>query len=178
LRHPTAVLSTINQLVQDGALGKDIKFCFIGPIQREQDLLDQPAVRSLIEKGRLDFRNELIPRTDAMEEIATSDFLLLIDIVNLSKEGYTVPAKLYDYILTGRPILALTQRDSPVERILVESGPRYVCIYHEDSEMDMAKKLITFFSFPTSPMPLTGWFLQSFDGERQAGVFAELLKGG
>jgi hypothetical protein len=177
LRHPTAMLCALDHLTQDGAVAfKTTKIRFTGPIQKEQELLEQPAVRSLIQHGYLEIRNELIPRAEAMEEIATSDFLFLIDIVDLSHEGYTVPAKLYDYILTGRPILALTQKESPVERILTRSGPRCVCIYHDDSQAEMTRKLLIFFSLPTYPMPLTEWFLSTFDGERQAGDFARLLK--
>ena len=136
----------------------------------------QPAVASLQERGCLAFHNALIPRAEAMDEIATSDFLLLIDINNLSNIGYTVPAKLFDYILTGRPILALTARNSPVERILQQSGLPCACLYHDDPEDTLGRKLLDFLALPTVPVQPSPWFLENFDGRRQAATFSRILK--
>lgn len=110
-----------------------------------------------------------------MQEIASSDFLLLIDIVNLSKIGYTVPAKLYDYILTGRPILTITDRNSPTDRILAKSGVLYSCLYHDDSEAEVDRKLLSFFELPTEPATPSTWFFENFDGKRQAATLSGLM---
>jgi len=110
-----------------------------------------------------------------MREIATADFLLLIDIVNLSNTGYTVPAKIYDYILVGRPILALTDRDSPVDRILQQAGIHYACLYHTDTEGEIDRKLAAFLNLADDPRSPSAWFLENFDGQRQAGHLAALL---
>lgn len=176
LRHPTALLSALNRLVEQGYLDPNrIKIQFIGPVQNEPALVNNPDASNLIKKGGLLIRNELVPRSEAMDEIATSDFLLLIDIVNLSHSGYTVPAKLYDYILAGRPILALTQKGSPVDRILADSGVHYVSLYHEDGNEEIDRKLISFFSLQTTPLSPSLWFTDTFNGERQVEAMARLI---
>ena len=110
-----------------------------------------------------------------MREVATADFLLLIDIVNLSNIGYTVPAKIYDYTLTGRPILAITDRNSPVDRILQRAGIHYACLYHNDTEAEIDRKLAAFLDLSCDSLPPSAWFLDNFDGQRQAGHLAALL---
>jgi hypothetical protein len=110
-----------------------------------------------------------------MHEIATSDFLLLLDINNLDNAGYAVPAKLFDYTRMGRPILATASRNSPVERILMRSGLHYGCLYPEDSEPEIARKLIAFLSLPSDPQPPSAWFLETFDGARQGAIVASLF---
>jgi len=176
LRHPTALLSSMNRLTQQGKIDpRHVKLQFVGPIQNESALLGHADVQGLIEGGCLAIRNELVPRKVAMDEIATSDYLLLIDIVNLSRAGYTVPAKLYDYVLAGRPILAVTQKDSPVDRILARSGPLYVSLYHDDSTEVIAAKLLEFFALPADPVPPSDWFATTFDGQRQAAALSALI---
>src|ERR1035438_2376003 len=104
LRHPTSLLASLDRLLRRGALNKGmLRIRFVGPVQQETEFLQNPAVASLMRAGCLEIQGRLIPRQQAMDEIATSDFLLLLDIANLSNIGYTVPAKLYDYILAGRP---------------------------------------------------------------------------
>jgi hypothetical protein len=97
--------------------------------------------------------------------------------VNLSNSGYTVPAKLYDYLLAGRPILAVTDVNSPVERILAQSGVPYTCVYHRDSPEEIDRKLISFFRLPTDPVAPNVWFEEHFNGDRQVAALSALLDG-
>lgn len=111
-----------------------------------------------------------------MREIATADSLFLIDIVNNSKVGYTVPAKLYDYLLTGRPILSITDPGSPVDRILAQSGVPYACLYHADSPGTLDGKLHGFFSLSSTPVTPSPWFFENFDGRLQARAIGAMLE--
>ena len=177
-RHPMALMGSLDRLVrQDRLLPGDFRLRFVGPVQQQAAFAAHPPVAALIESGCVELGGQLIPRQDAVRETATSDFLLLLDIVNLSNVGYTVPAKLYDYILTGRPILAVTDHDSPVERILARSGILYVCLYHDDAETEIDRKVLAFFQLPTEPRRPSPWFTEQFDGNRQAGTLAELIDG-
>jgi glycosyltransferase involved in cell wall biosynthesis len=176
LRHPLALMSSLDRLVRNGRLDPHtVRIRFIGPIQEESRFRQNVSVSALIANGCLEISGELIPRPQAMQEIASSDFLLLIDIVNLSKVGYTVAAKLYDYILTGRPILTLTDRNSPTDRILAQSGVPYVCLYHDDSPKEADRKLLDFFQLPTEPVTPSPWFFETFDGKRQAAALSALM---
>jgi len=175
-RHPLALLASLERLIRNGRLDPGaVRVRFTGPIQNESALLTDPSAAALMRTGYLEFRGELIPRADAMHEIATSDFLLLLDIVNPANVGYTVPAKLYDYILAGRPILSVTAQNSPVERILAGSGIRYMCLYHDDSADEIDQKVLQFFKLPSEPAAPSAWFLERFAGDRQAAMIASLL---
>jgi hypothetical protein len=99
----------------------------------------------------------------------------LIDIVNLWNVGYTVPAKIFEYILIGRPILAITDRESPVERILQNSGVPAVFIYHDDTPERIDEKLIGLYQLPNTAVPPSPWFMNNFDGRSQAGAFSTIL---
>lgn len=175
-RHPMALMASLDRLVRSNQLiAADFRLRFVGPIQKQAEFAAHSAVSALMESGCLELGGQLIPRQDAIRETATSDFLLLLDIVNLSNVGYTVPAKLYDYILTGRPILAVTDRNSPVERILAQSGILHVCLYHDDAEAELDRKVLALFQLPTEPRKPSQWFSEQFDGNRQAGTLADLI---
>jgi hypothetical protein len=175
-RHPYTLVAALDSLISGGRLDpQKFRLCFLGPFHERERFESHHATASLLRRGCLEIRDELVPRPEANRTMATSDCLLLIDIVNLSHEAYTVPAKIYDYILLGRPILALTGRQSPVERILAQSGVPHVCLYHSDCGPAVEEKLLQFFSLPPGPVSPSAWFLENFDGQRQAAAFRDLL---
>ena len=176
-RHPLAMLDSLARLIGNGRLNPDaLRLRFIGIVQEMDQLRARPSVALLASRGCLDMNGQLIPRDDAMREIATADSLFLIDIVNNSKVGYTVPAKLYDYLLTGRPILSITDPGSPVDRILAQSGVPYACLYHADSPETLDGKLHGFLSLPGAPVTPGPWFFENFDGRLQARAIGAMLE--
>jgi len=176
-RYPARLLASLERLLERNLVDpKSIRIKLLGIVQDESVFVKNPTAAGLVEKGVLEFRNELIPRRDAMLEIATSDYLLLIDIDNLSNVAYTVPAKIYDYILTGRPVLGITRRNSPVDRILSRSGVQQVCLYQEDSDGEIDRKLLGFLRMSSEPVSPSPWFLRNFDGQQQASVLADLMR--
>ncbi len=111
--------------------------------------------------------------------MAESDYLYLAD--NSSVEfGYTVPAKLFEYIQIGRPILATTARNSPSDRILKKSGIPHMTLEADACEERVDSSLLEFLQLPSDPVtePNT-WFQDNFDGRRQtatlAGIFDSIL---
>jgi glycosyltransferase involved in cell wall biosynthesis len=175
-RHPYKLVAGLDRLIQRGLIDpKTIHMSFVGPIQERERFENNPACAALLRQGTMAIRGELIPRADATRMIATADFLLLIDIVNLARKGYTVPAKLYDYILIGRPILALTDRNSPVSGILSRCGVPSVLLHDDDPDDDFDQKLLTFLQLSPAPTTPSPWFLENFDGRRQAEMLARLL---
>lgn len=176
LRHPNGLTASISRLVEGSRLNpRQIRLRFVGPVEEMDAFIRNQETAALIAKGCIEIKAELVPRADAMREIATADFLLLIDIVNLSQVGYTVPAKLYDYIRTGRPILAVTDAGSPVERILERSGVPYACLYHRDADSVVDQKVMAFLRLPSDPASPSEWFHEQFDGRRQVRKIAGLL---
>ena len=115
----------------------------------------------------------LLPRPEALKLTGESDYLMLLDIQQ--GKGYTVPSKLFEYVRTGRPILAVTQPGSPVERILSRSGIPHVFVYPNDPEDTVCRKVQALFELPSDYVTPSEWFLDTFDGRRQTGALASLL---
>src|SRR5215469_6548746 len=178
-RHPYALVTALDRLIATGRLNpRTFRLCFLGPIQERERFESHQATASLRRHGCLEIRNELVPRAEANQVIATSDSLLLIDIVNLSHAAYTVPAKINDYFLRGRPPPPPPGRKARVTRILWESAVPHFSLYHPNGGPDLEAKLLRFFQLPADPVAPSAWFLENFDGRRQAGRFAELIRQG
>jgi glycosyltransferase involved in cell wall biosynthesis len=176
-RHPYALVTALESLISNGRLDPHkIRLLFLGPVQRRDSFESHAGTQALLRRGCLEIRDELVPRAEANRVMATADFLLLLDIVNLSSAAYTVPAKIYDYILMGRPILAVTGRNSPVERILSGSGVPHVCLYHTDPQPAAEEKLLGFLQLPSEAVAPSARFLENFDGQRQAALFRDLVR--
>jgi hypothetical protein len=115
-----------------------------------------------------------IARDHAMKELQAADVLLVLD--NTEGAMLQVPAKLFEYIPTGKPILAVTSPQSPTERILAQSGIRYECLYpsHADSDVDAA---IVRLLEPYPPARMSKWFVDTFDAKRRTEVLARIFDG-
>ena len=103
-----------------------------------------------------------------------SDSLLLADN-NDAGVGYTVPAKLFEYLRIGRPILALTEHGSPVERILNMSGVRFFTGSKQMKPNEFDSRIRDFLQLPTDPELLSPQFLREFNGREQARKLAGLI---
>jgi glycosyltransferase involved in cell wall biosynthesis len=75
----------------------------------------------------------------ALQEMLSADGLLILQGSNCSAQ---VPAKLYEYLRSGRPILALTDPESDTARTLREVGTGRVA--RLDSEKDIEAALVSF----------------------------------
>jgi glycosyltransferase involved in cell wall biosynthesis len=174
-RRVDSVLGSISRLIDQGKLSADeIRIRFIGGVDDATVPRTDEAVRRLVKFGCLEYAGEL-RRWDAIRMAGESDYLLLVD-TNVRNAGYTVPAKLFEYIRLGRPILALTNPGSPVEKILAQSGIPYTCI-HPQSEPSATDDLVRrFFAYPSDAVRPSAWFEERFDGERQAGLIADVCR--
>jgi hypothetical protein len=102
---PTRIVEAVLQLPQD--IREKLRLRFVGYIET-------PAYRETL--LRLGHSVELIgflPQAQALDFIRSTDYLLLI-----THDPINVAAKLYDYLGSGRPILAAVHPDGEVRRIL------------------------------------------------------------
>jgi len=176
LRHPFWLAASMERLISKGLLDPSkIKLRLLGELQDAETFAAHPAASALMARGCLEFNNERIPRGDAMREVSQADCLLILDIANLANEGYAVPAKIFDCIIIGRPILAFTPSRSPVRQILSNCGLRHTMVHPEDTEEAIDAKLVEFFAYPSSVLPPSESFLNTFDGRRQVGQVAAHL---
>jgi glycosyltransferase involved in cell wall biosynthesis len=78
--------------------------------------IEDPAYREALLSIRSSVElQDFVPHNQALEAIQQSDYVLLI-----THDRINVPAKFYDYIGSGRPILAAVQSDSEVRELLEE----------------------------------------------------------
>ena len=173
-RTPAPVLGSVARLIERGQLDPArFRLRFVGDFTPENQTLFDMAART----GCLEYENRHAPRPEALRVMAESDYLLMADNNSLlAGLTFTVPAKLFEYIQVGRPILALTEPDSPVDRILKGSGIPIVTIQAGLPEPEVDRRLLNFLQLPSDPpIEPSAWFQETFDGRRQTGTLAALL---
>jgi hypothetical protein len=114
-----------------------------------------------------------VGRAEAARQTAEADGLLLIDL----SEGLQLPSKVFEYIRIGRPVLALTGRNSPADRVLEGSRIPYVPIYPGTPVDGAAEAVLRFLALPTDPVPPSDWFIENFDARRRTAQLMALLAG-
>jgi hypothetical protein len=165
----------VQRLAQEQRLKPDsLRVRLLGPANLDA-IATELTVR-LRGTGMIDFQPVQISREESRRITAESDYLLLLDVME-EGAGLQVPAKLFEYVLIGRPILALTIRGSSVERILSRSGIPYACLYPDLSEEDADALVLKFLSYPSDPATPSTWFMENFDARVQASLLSGLISG-
>ena len=174
-RTPTILLAGLERLIARGRLDpKRIRVLLMGPMELRPEIVAAPPYSTLREAGVLHWTGRAVPVAEARSAISEADFLCLLD-VNSRGVGIQVPAKLFDYIRVGRPILAVTAENSPTHRILARSGIRYRCLFSNTSEPLIDAQLLKFFDLSTDPVSPSPWFCESFDAWHQTRELAQLV---
>jgi glycosyltransferase involved in cell wall biosynthesis len=115
-RDPTHLFAALRQMVDSGRLRPGmlkVRFRASG----HEDLL-----RALTRTHRLDEWVELLPPVPyraALDEMVRADGLLLLQAANCNEQ---IPAKLYEYVRAGRPILALTDPGGDTAAAVRDAG--------------------------------------------------------
>ncbi len=135
-RDPTQLFMALGHLRKEGQLGpQDLKIRFRASVH--DDLLDQLAKTH----GAGDFI-ELCPPVayrEALAEMLQVDALLVMQASNCNAQ---IPAKIYEYLRAGKPILALTDPVGDTEGVLRQAG--LDGIVKIDSAQDIALALPAF----------------------------------
>lgn len=173
-RHPGVLLSSMERLKAQGRLDLAWRVHLVGPIQESCLLPYRSSISVLRSKGCLEYDGRTVSRQEATRIISEADYLLLLD-VNTFNTGFQVPAKIFDYIRVGRPIMAFTARNSPTDWILSNSGAPHTCIYNDDSPEQIDNKVMAFASLPTTPTSPTPWFREQFNGIAQTETLSLIL---
>jgi glycosyltransferase involved in cell wall biosynthesis len=171
-RNPQPLLDAVRLLVPTGLTGgRPFQVRFIGRLGTGASQLAE-----LIHAQGLDevvsFPGQ-IPYSRSIEEMTRADILLLMDSPG-RRAG--VPAKLYEYIGAGRPILALAEPGGDVASILRESGALHRVTPPLDPKA-IRQALVELFqeSVLLSPDPAKRTSASRFTREAVAGELARLL---
>jgi glycosyltransferase involved in cell wall biosynthesis len=173
-RTPVPLLLAMLRLIRQGVPeAKRFKIRFVGYLDPRLLTAHGELFEELVAGGYLELVAP-VPRARALEMMMESDSLLLADN-NEARMGHTVPAKLFEYLRIGRPILALTVPGSMVERVLRMSGVRFVAVSDQLTTAEFDARIREFLQMPTDPAILSPQFLREFNGREQARKLAGLI---
>ena len=135
-------------------------------------LLDSASVSGsrdfdfLLRQGCLECGSTWVPRDQAQRIVTSADYLLLLDWTE-GRVALQVPAKLFEYIRIGRPIMACTLQDSPAEKLLVRSGIPHAILHPNAAPGDNEERLAAFLQRPPTVTESPAWFQAQFTAEAQ-----------
>jgi glycosyltransferase involved in cell wall biosynthesis len=176
-RHPSLLVAAIERLVAQRQLDPAlVRVRLIGDIDPDWLQVTRRQYRALHVAGCMEYVDRRVPQQQAIREMSEADGLLLLDL-NARNATLQVPAKVFDYVLIGRPILAFTGHGSPVEFILRGSEVPHVCIHPGTPEQEVDQKVAKFFALPSQGVTPSCWFREQFDGAVQTAALSSILAG-
>jgi glycosyltransferase involved in cell wall biosynthesis len=165
-RDPLYLLRAVKRQIGRGRLDPQrFRIAFYGPMA-ERVRQDRDTFQPLVEAGCVSFDPEQPNKHRSHELMRDADSLLLLDY--LEETRLQVPAKLFFYVRTGRPVLACTLSDSSSERILKRCGVPSVCLRPDDSEDRLDAGVLEAAAWRGKTYEPSEWFLEHFDSARQA----------
>lgn len=168
-RDPTQLFQAVQRLKQAGRMsGSGLRIVLRAP-GNEKDYAARLAQLDIADVVRLEPAIDYLP---ALREMLTVDGLLLLQASNCNAQ---VPAKLYEYLRAGRPILALTDPAGDTARILRNAGIGNIARLESVEEIENA--LMGFIEeirrgASSGPMPAV---VAGYSREEQAGQLARAL---
>lgn len=115
-RNPLVVWEALKELIQENQEFKsDFELEFYGNLSQdvENSILENGLENHLIKKG-------YVSHKDAIQGIKNADLLLITNFPDEKSKGI-IPGKLFEYMATGNPILAIGPKDGDVAKILKET---------------------------------------------------------
>jgi glycosyltransferase involved in cell wall biosynthesis len=124
--------------------------------------------------ARFHQRESYLPRREMFERFGSADAFLVIESGEYGASmGY--PVKVFDYLLTGKPILGLVVPDGNCARLLAEMGMTELPENREDAIARSLRVLLALRGKPPSPVRIDQPPLARFRRDANASALADLL---
>lgn len=134
LRNPISLWKAIHNLTKTNSSFKsDLKLNFYGSLADDvkQTIIDEDLKSNLVIHG-------YVSHQESLDAINKANILLLTNFDNVASKGI-IPGKLFEYMATGNPIIAVGPKDADVEKILNKTNAGE---YFNHQEVDKIQKLI------------------------------------
>jgi glycosyltransferase involved in cell wall biosynthesis len=166
------LLAAFSRLISAGRLHANaLRIRLVGPA-RADSLPGPEFLQQATSQGWLELTPHQVPHQEARSIAQESDGLLPV----AHPSPFQVPAKLFEYLRLGRPILAYILPGSPVEYILKRSGVAYRCAYVGGSREDLDSTVENFLSLNSDGGLPNDWFRENFDAKRQTQTLDALIR--
>lgn len=147
-RNPKSLFEAIEKLIQMGKIDKEkLKLVFVGRFGEEVlEMFENASFKECIETVGYVIHKESISYL-----IKSEALLLIVDEAKESEE--IVPGKVYEYLGTKRPLLAIAPNESAIAELIYETDAGLVA---HQSEIDkIAENLFEFYHHWEKSLPLT-----------------------
>lgn len=168
-RNPRILWKCLKEIIKENpSFKEDFQLKLIGSVSQE--------VLETITEFRLDpFVNNLgyLSHNEAVSQQRSSQVLLLIEI-NSEATKNIIPGKLFEYMVSERPILALGPENSDFETIIKSTNTG---IFHQYDEYDELKQTILEFyaKYKTNSLKVQAVGLQQYSRKNLTKQLAELI---
>ncbi len=170
-RDPRPMFNAVGRLKKMGRLTADrVQIVFRAPGSEDlyRKLLAERDIEDLITL------EPHVPYRQALKECAEADGLLLFQAADCDMQ---IPAKAYEYLRIGKPILALTTHTGDTAALLCDAGgATIVNIASEDEIYEGLSSFVDALRVGTHPVPDKDK-IQRYTREAQAGQLARVLDG-
>ena len=170
------IVLSVARLIDQGRLDPD-SFVLRQVGRAEPNCLDleAPVMQALLALGCLEVVNRNVPLVEAHAAMRDANGLLLLDMTETNR-GVQVPGKTYEYIRTGRPVLALTVPGSSTQDVLAQSGIDHACVdLHAPVEVFDAA-VLAFLQAPARMSEPSDAFMQVFSATAQTAHLVRLIE--
>jgi glycosyltransferase involved in cell wall biosynthesis len=173
-RHPIPLLESVDRLIERGLVQPSaLKIQLLGDVDDASMPRRFHSFRCVADHHCLEW-GAMLSRRGALQRLAEADYQLLVDVQD-PNAGLQAPAKLFDYLRIGRPVLSLTTRGSAADQILARSGIPHTSVYVDDPPESVDEKMTAFLGMSTEPVKASRWFYEHFDGIEQTRTLAEFI---
>lgn len=134
LRNPISLWKAIHELtISNTSFKNDLKLNFYGSLADDvkETIIAQDLESNLAVHG-------YVSHQESLEAINKANILVLTNFDNIASKGI-IPGKLFEYMATGNPILAIGPKDADVERILKQTKAGE---YYNHQDIDNIKSMI------------------------------------
>lgn len=169
-RNPEQLWKALAELVSENAdFAQDFKLKLIGAVGE--------GVLESIKRAGLESNLELkgyVPHKEALRLQHSSQMLLLIEIDSEETKGI-IPGKIFEYMVTQRPILAVGPENADIQKIITETNTGKFFLYKERQEIK-DHVLSCYKSFKEGGLAAHPIGLQKYSRKNLTGELAKLLK--